>query len=300
MSEEQGKQEVVCYHHNDADGRMAATVVHSIYPEAKFISVNYKSEAKQEDYKNKLTIIVDFSFPKETMERILEGSQLLCWIDHHETAKKNMPELWNSNDIDGLREIGKCGAMLTWEWFCPTEIIPIAIELVNDYDLWLHKDPRTKYLAERLNLFRHPFRPKEWENLILLSDETILYFLEEGILLYEAKVQRCENAIRRGTEELFNTNIPGQKPIKTIYAQVYPEDFSETGARILDKGYDISVTYCRVHGSTMVGLRSKTIDVSKIAETYQGGGHDHAAGFHVDDINLTKAGEEPNAGNKDE
>jgi len=285
------EKKVLCYHHNDGDGRMAATVVASVYPEAEFKEVNYGIPADPNDYKARKVIIVDFSFPKETMEDIKKESKWLCWIDHHETAKKNMNELWESDEIDGLREIGKCGAILAWKWFRIHEDIPLSIELTNDYDLWLHKMKDTKYFAERVNLFEKPFNPNKWQGLLKGMTQD---YIDEGKLLYEAKLQRCNDAIERGREMPFTVKRTEGGPdsiTNAFYVNAYPIDFALTGTLINDKGHELAVVYCQKGDETLVGLRSMTLDVSKLAEGYGGGGHKHAAGFRIKRIGEVKGGD---------
>jgi len=58
-------------------------------------------------------------------------------------------------------------------------------------------------------------------------------------------------------------------------------DVSLAGAEILKKGYDIAIMYFVDKDEMIFGLRSNKFDVSNLAESYGGGGHKTAAGFHL-------------------
>jgi phosphoesterase RecJ-like protein len=71
----------------------------------------------------------------------------------------------------------------------------------------------------------------------------------------------------------------------------------EAGAKIADMAsiadlgrtiatVDVAITLIILENKTKVSLRSKSIDISSIAESFGGGGHANACGFSVDIINL--------------
>ena len=81
------------------------------------------------------------------------NSKIFCWVDHHKSAMEKNPELWNSDEIDGLRSLEKSGCELTWEWFSPHEPAPEVVQLVGDYDTWTFKyGDRTKAFGEGIHL----------------------------------------------------------------------------------------------------------------------------------------------------
>ena len=56
------EEKIVCYHHNDTDGKMAAGVVASVHPNADFRKINYNDHFSFVGLKDKKVIVVDFSF----------------------------------------------------------------------------------------------------------------------------------------------------------------------------------------------------------------------------------------------
>jgi len=265
------KQKIVCYHHNDSDGKMSAAVVASVYPDAEFREINYDHEFSFDGLEDTMVIVVDFSFPD--MKLLQDSCKLLCWIDHHESAMKDQKELWDSDAIDGLREIGKCGALLSWEWFCPHEATPTAIKLVNDYDLWIKELPETDRFNERISL--HKFSKVFWLPL-LKEGGHIDKIVQEGAVLLNQKKKRVNSSIKKGMKRKLIDEIEN-----VFWINSSPMDISLAGAEILKEGYDIAVMYFVDKDKMVFGLRSNKYDVSEIARKFGGGGHKAAAGFSM-------------------
>jgi len=82
---------MICYHHNDLDGRCAAAIVLKKYPECKMREINYKDNPDflEEVQENELVYIVDFSFKPDKMQELLAVTQAkrIHWGDHHNTAR---------------------------------------------------------------------------------------------------------------------------------------------------------------------------------------------------------------------
>ena len=187
-------KKVICYHHNDTDGKMSAAIVKSVYSDAVFVEVNYGDDFKLNYKKYNTIIVVDFSFERKIMDEMIAHADVFCWIDHHETAKKDMPDLWQSDKICGLREIGKSGAMLAWKWFYNNSDIPDAVLYTNDYDLWkLELLPMSQYFNERM--FLESFT-KIWVDIL---NNTYLHntVMTEGKILWDAKLRRVKKVIKK-------------------------------------------------------------------------------------------------------
>lgn len=116
---------IVIYHHNDLDGRSAASLILNSYKgneDVKCIEVNYTKrdlQASDIDSADKVYIL-DYSINtnnQRAFEEISEKAESLVWIDHHrssiETQAAN-PEILGR--IKGIRLDGYSGALLTWYW----------------------------------------------------------------------------------------------------------------------------------------------------------------------------------------
>ncbi len=265
-------KEIVCYHHNDGDGKMAAGVVASVYPHAEFREINYNHPFNFYGLKDKIVIVVDFSFPD--MKSLMQECKELIWIDHHESAMKTQELMWINDAIKGKRKIGKCGALLAFEYFYPNEDIPQCIKFVNDYDLWIKELPNTDAFNERISLVDFI----GWFNDLVSERDTrpnvIEKIIEEGKTLLLQKKNRVKSSIEKAVDKKFNNK-------SALWVNSSPMDVSLCGSEILKKGYDIAVMFFHDKDEVIFGLRSNKYDVSEMATKFGGGGHKSAAGFHL-------------------
>lgn len=135
LSNNEGKDMVV-FHHADNDGKTCAAIIQELYPDAWFYPVNHNKEVKWDlmDPTIATVMVVDFSFPLETMKE-LNSMYHLVWIDHHPIIHEYEQQGFT---CDGLREStpGRSAAMLTWEYMHPGVNPPWAVKYVSDYDTW--------------------------------------------------------------------------------------------------------------------------------------------------------------------
>lgn len=118
---------MIIFHHNDADGRCAAAIVKMYWQKNKkktMSLVNFQDSEKttplliEMDYSknvpfhliavNEEVFLVDFSFQPEDMQKVLDITPDVTWIDHHATAKG-----YPYQGLPGLRDFtdkGLCGA----------------------------------------------------------------------------------------------------------------------------------------------------------------------------------------------
>lgn len=266
-------KEATIYYHDDMDGICSAAIIRKIYPEAKCIKSNYGNEVpeiKDEDIKNKIVFVVDYSFEPEIMEKLKNESRIFCWIDHHKSAMERNPELWNSDEIDGLRSLDKSGCELTWEWFEPHEDAPQIVKLIGDYDMWRFNHPETKAFGEIASL-----EIESPEDMVGMFDGGVpIETLEGGELLLKAQLKRVKKAFKDGFDIMFH----GYKTRRMNTNN----DQSNVGNYACKQGYDIGMIWYVKGENIIIGLRSiGDIDVSILAKKYNGGGHKNAAGFEV-------------------
>ena len=270
------------YHHNDLDGRCAAAVVFSVADKTmKFIELDYHNEVDIDAIKkNEKIIIVDFSFKPEVMEKILEKTKDITWIDHHKTAD----EYVYSQPIEGLRitENKKFAACeLTWMYYYQNFPLPEAVKLIGDRDKWAWNYGE-KTLLFNLGMEIYPQDPTDanWGKLlhndIALIDE-ISNAGKTCVRYRDAVCLDYRNAY--GFEALFE----GRK----CYAQgLYMFGSEAFGDKI--NTYPICISFEFTGDKWIVGLYSTTIDVGEIAKKYGGGGHKGASGFVTQSLPFQK------------
>lgn len=200
-------QKIVCVYHADcADGFAAAWAVHRRFGAGNvdFIAGRYSKEPElsvpckyhstsgpctdclgtgyDQDggpFLGRDVLIVDFSYPRATLEALTREARSVLVLDHHATAQGELAglpfplhriaaadplwhECWHSHvlsiSVDGGRDVPqpqinlaaifdmkRSGAGVTWDYLHPGEPRPRLIDLVEDRDLWRFKyDPETR------------------------------------------------------------------------------------------------------------------------------------------------------------
>jgi oligoribonuclease NrnB/cAMP/cGMP phosphodiesterase (DHH superfamily) len=272
----------VLYHANCPDGFCAAWVASGVLgrgPEIVYVPVQYGQPYPPEiDGGVGRLFILDFSYPRATMERLrgcVEGEFLT--LDHHRTAEAELAGLpYARFDME------KSGAMLAWEHFRPGQPAPYLVQLVQDRDLWRWSLPGSRAYSAAIASYPKTFEVWDW--LAEALDEKpgddnrggMFALLREG----EAILRHQDILVRSVASKAAMTDVGGH----SVPAVNCPLFQSELGERLcLDyPGAPFSGVWS-VEGSTgdeIWSLRSRGgFDVSAVARQLGGGGHAAAAGF---------------------
>jgi len=262
---------MICFHHNDADGRCAGAVVNMACPGGRFVEMDYDKQISFADMvqPGEEVIIVDFSFKPDKMEELEKITNNIIWIDHHKTI---LDHPFNTPRIEGIRDIEHSGCYWAWRFYHSMLPMPMAVELISDYDTWTLAMPDSKAFRFGLDLYDHGPTADIWVQLLSLDSgskcieivqqgETVLKFIgnfgQDYIKSYGFKTEfECFQCIAQG-----------------VYG------FGSTFFGDLIEQYDICIAYEFNGRNWIVGLYSVKTDVSVIAKKYGGGGHKGAAGF---------------------
>jgi len=266
----------ICFYHNDSDGRAAASIIHQKYPMCEFVEIQYGYDEEQfaTDMRGQVfedVFIVDFSFTPKIMEVLrLCTKRDFVWCDHHISAKEKMPGLWEDENVKGIRDIERSGCRLIWDYLHPKEDPPIHIIYAEDYDLWKFNYPQTHHFSEAMS-------NKDLGDWITLMHEPhkVVEYVEHGKILTIAKLERTEKSYKEG----FASQIDGVD----CWVVNTNHDFSYLGSYINEeKTWPVALMWYFANGRINVSLRSRIVNVAKIAEKRGGGGHKAAAGFQCD------------------
>jgi len=272
---------MICFHHNDSDGRAAGAIVHKFFKGiGRYVEIDYKDNIPVPEIKpDEKIIIVDFSFKPEIMEKVLKITEDITWIDHHETAFKYR----YSKEIRGLRSNDAAACELAWKYFYKTEA-PRAVKLIGDRDTWALRYGH-ETMAFNAGLLLHQHKPGALIWQMLLSDskaskKTVEKIKIEGEVCLEFRRNiLLDYANRYG----FETGFEGCR----CFAMGIHMFGSETFAHRFEK-YDICLSFEFVGDKWVVGLYSAKVNVAEIAEKYGGGGHTGAAGFECNELPFRK------------
>lgn len=297
---------ICIYHGNCADGFTAAWAVRKAFAgeDIEFHPGVYG--APPPDVKGKEVIIVDFSYPRETLYNMLPGSRGILVLDHHKSAEADLaepdskgyiinmyPKYLQGGAIDYARylentdvhdvaegagpriytvfDMERSGAGIAWDFFFPDTPRPKLIDHVEDRDLWRFNLPNTREI--QANIFSHPYDFDVWDRLV----ETDCAELIVGGIAIERKHHKdIAELLAIVTRKL---QLGGYiVPVANL-----PYTLVSDAAGKLAETAPFAACYWDTPTDRVFGLRSREggVDVSEIAKIYGGGGHKHAAGFRV-------------------
>lgn len=250
---------VVLYHAECADGFGAAWALWQRYASARFVPVKHGIPPPP-DLANQHILMVDFSYPRPTLEAVAEKSASLVVLDHHITAEKALAGL-----PFALFDQTRSGAVMAWEWAHDAPI-PWLLQYVQDKDLWHWQLPESREINAALASY--PFDFKIWNGL--RQDQ--LEAEGRAILRYE------NETVGKLIAERVMVEFEGER-VPAVQSAVLT---SQIGER-LAANHPFCLIWHDRDGRRYFSMRSRAegTDVGSIAARYGGGGHTHAAGFSV-------------------
>ena len=280
------------YHSADLDGHCSGALV-AIYhkynkEEVTLHPINYDDPFPWEAIQADDTVyMVDFGLQPIAEMFKLNGMCELIWIDHHITAIDEYKRHWKEHmerQIKGLREVGKAGCELTFEWLYPDAHLPTVVHLLGRYDVWEWKDvPNALEFQYGMRQYEntHPSNIELWEELIVEEDG---YLIKEIINRGKTLLEYEDNQNAKLCKYLaFETEFDGN-PIIAINKGM-------SNSKVFDSVWDESkhdfmLTFVRVYGKYNISLYTTRddINVGEIAKQYGGGGHQKAAGFSCKEL----------------
>lgn len=295
---------LVIYHAGCWDGFCAAWLLHRAFPGAEFHAAHYGTEPP--DVAGKDVFVVDFSYKRDAMRRILSAARAVVVLDHHKTAEAELaglvdeftmrPDLiWNrpGSELPVIHfDMAKSGGRLTWEYLyrklwskfeyvyvannnekCDAAHAPWLVNYTEDRDLWRYKLDWSREINAWLRSY--PLDFALWDKFAMIGPgcEAWDVRVDAGAAILRSERQMVEDHVRHARE----IEMDGHK-VLSVNATVLFSDI----AGELAKGRPFGACYFdRFDGKRQWSLRSAPdgIDVSEVARRRGGGGHKHAAGF---------------------
>ncbi len=262
----------VIYHGDCQDGFGAALAAWLKYGDSAMYTPNeHGVPYKKESVMGKNVVMVDFSFKKEILDEISSLAKSLTILDHHQSAAEVVKSIPSS-----LFDNNHSGAYLAWQYFHPGKPIPKLISYIEDDDLYRFALPNSRSIREYV--FVQPFSLHIWRDMMekLDTDDGYESVVARGILYREHAEAVITQLVARAERVSFENH--------EILAVSVPRLFdSEVGNILARKRPPFSLLFKFHPDRLRVSLRGDgSIDVSKIAEKYGGGGHHDAAGFNLD------------------
>lgn len=258
---------LVIYHGpNCADGFTSAWAAWRKCGEtAEYLPAHYGQEPP--DVSGRHVFVLDFSYPREIMLSMWKSASWLSVVDHHKSAEADLAGLGFATF-----DMNRSGAGLTWDVLHPNLPRPALIDYVEDRDIWKFALPFSKEINAVV-----ASTEKTWSNWEELNRDIESHFeqtvktgaaLIRQVDLYVATmVKQARRMVVRGVEVPV-VNAPYWSVSELVGRLASTEKFAVGWGQLGD-------------GKYVYSLRSRgDFDVAAIAESYGGGGHKPAAGFH--------------------
>lgn len=269
---EELKDIVIIYHKHCQDGFAAAWAAWKKFGDkASYIPAIDRNVYPTGIY-GKEVYIVDFSFSEPITRDLLAKNRRVVALDHHVSSKElveSLPEhVYSDHDS---------GAKIAWKYFHPTKHTPQLIEYVSDGDTWAHALPDWREIEAYLHI--HELEFSTFDQLAEEIEDNREKIIEKGLVL----VKQFDNLLREHVEKAMLVNFDGHE----VYA-VNASSFlrSELGHILALKKGPFSIVYRFEKDTLKVSLRGDgSIDCSKLAEKYGGGGHHNASAIILENLN---------------
>lgn len=286
------KQKVFIYYHGGGcyDGFTAGWVAHRWYKrfssltQIECIPAVYQTPLPRAEEllgpERDIAVFVDYSRPRAELQALVDRGIFVIVLDHHETAQKDLvgfkPPIEDGRVVFDMK---RSGAGIAWDYFFGDRRRPLAIDYVEDRDLWAFKYPSTPFFHAYLTSLPQTF--EQWD--IAMSDDNISRALTEGGAIERTIRQYAEKSLafvraNDGLQTLLGKRV--------VTVNLPPMNVSETLHAVLDAHpyADVAISWQVRPGSKMsVSLRSRRggPHVGEMAKHFGGGGHPNAAGFEV-------------------
>lgn len=269
------KDIVILYHAECPDGFGAAWAAWKKFGDkAEYVAAHHDRPVPVE-FNDKEVYMLDFSYPQEVMKEIIKKAKRVTAIDHHVSREASI-----KMTEDYQYSIDNSGSVLAWRYFHKDGQVPKLLSYIEDRDLYKFGLPKSREICAFIDSFDYDFNI--WNKLAdELEDEVkIKLAIDRGgiVVTYEKElVQRLidDNAklVKFEGYEIFSVNAPNGFS-------------SDIGAILYKNKPPMVIIWRQEKESVAVSLRSDgTVDVSKIAAKYGGGGHKASAGFYLPSIN---------------
>lgn len=260
-----------------------------------------------------LVFILDLSFTvnniEEAFEAIFKKTHNVTWIDHHASSIDAKKLIKDKYHIEGIINKSYCGAYLTHFYFNSTSYddnienllkehekkIPEFIKMVDLWDSWKSVNDevrafmaRFKQLEGGLNIEDDAWktwlsneikkvRPSVYGKFATESNIVVNNMIQKGYPLVGFENSQFEAIMQNA----FDRNIDGVI-LRCVNSSIgnsllFGKDFYKYDA-VVKFYYNPreNVFVCSVYSH-----KDSSFDCQKMAESYSGGGHQHAAGFKL-------------------
>lgn len=280
---------LIIHHQGCSDGICGALIL--------WLGLGRKGELMEAQYgddppldrwlKDREVWIVDFSYPRDVLERMNAAASKLTVLDHHRTAQQN---------CEGLEyctfDMEKCGARLAYIAMIESgmlqnekpelvDLLGIIVSYVEDRDLWRWELDNSREVSAWLASW--PRTLEDWVRHVLRGFADMRNVVQSGAAILRSNKKMARAMSHNAYKSRYRSD-PKSPMLKAMVVNA-PVLHSEVCEMLLEDGdSDFAVAWRLTPKGYIYNLRSKTVDVSEIAKGWGGGGHAQAAGFSNEDF----------------
>lgn len=284
--------------HNDLDGFGSAYITKDILSEGvnpneiKIYNTDYSKDFDLSDFKSGDEVwIIDYSLKPEIMNKLLDITENVTWIDHHKSALEYNSKY--NRQVKGIQAIGLSATALVYLWFyAPRELLYLSNEKIEE---WLDKNaPRWVNLVDAWDVWKTNskyYNDSKFLDLAAspqLSLELIEQLNDETFLNSIIKKGKVYDEYLRMSDKCFIEEYGFEIPVminSTNYKGFVINKGNCSSLAFGDKlkEYDLCISFISNGDVVTVSIYSDKdyIDCSKICKSKGGGGHKGAAGYTI-------------------
>lgn len=226
-----------------------------------------------EIYNYNALFITDISVNEEVAKLIdsLDRKRIeIVLLDHHESTEHLLQYDWVTIDNE------HCGTYIANKIFSINDELDELVQLINEYDTWSWES-NNNINAKRLNDLMKLIGPEAFINIFTENNQVpnVFEVLEKYKEILDINQKQIDNYINT-KNKLLQKRIFNNNKIGIVFADMH---LSELGNQLCKLNKDID--YVMMYNMSTCSLRTirNDIDLSKIANSFGGGGHKKASGF---------------------
>lgn len=267
------KQIIVIYHKHCPDGFGAAYAAWKKYGDmAEYVPAGY-GDPVVENLAGREVFMIDFCYELQgEIDQLKKETKRLVILDHHKSSQARVESV-----PEHVFDERHSGAAIAWSYFHPDTPIPRLIQHLEDGDLYQYALPDTRDIFSYLDT--QPDNFETWDTIArTLDDDTLRPDLIKKAALsthfFEAFAKISVDAAKKVRFEGYECYFATTLPSITMRSYVAHELYTKLPPFAL-----IVTAHPDGFG---VSIRSdESVDVSKIAAKYGGGGHPGSSGFFI-------------------
>ena len=206
---------------------------------------------------------------EKTINKLIEENISLVVLDHHKTNESKIgliPEC--------VFDLSKSGCVIAWEYFRPSEPVPLFLRYLQDRDIWQWQMENSREISAFVQSLEFDF--DVWTVAIegIENIDLSQKYVEYGKLILKYQKILSKDIVEDNRQLV---DFEGHKAW-AVNSSVLSDEIGER----LYADLPLAIIWQQRSESITVGLRSdRTVDAGLIARKHGGGGHVGAAGFEL-------------------